>query len=391
MIVVDPPNTEAHGRCWSHVASDTSFDELHAFAQRLGIPARGFDRDHYDVPGEWFDDVVAAGATPVTSRELVARLYAAGLRRPKHHTLAPRRPGRALLRPPRLRPGDLVAVVLPGGPVDPARLAAGVDVLRSWGLRVRLPAEQRDAAHPWLAGSDTDRAAALTAAFRDPEVRAVWAARGGYGTQRVLDLLDWADLAQATPRLLVGFSDVTALHQAVAGRLGLATLHAAGAAGLGDGDDHTRETTRRVLLDGGPVRLDGTPAGPGLAEGVLVGGNLTLLASSVGTPGQHPATGAIVLLEDVGERPYRIDRALTQLVRSGWFEGVRGVALGSFTACGDPGEVRAVLADRLAPLGVPVVHDLPVGHGPTNLPVPLGVPARLDARAGTLTVDRFLR
>jgi muramoyltetrapeptide carboxypeptidase len=390
-VIVDPPNTSARGRLWSHVASDSSFAELHAFAQRLGIPERGFDRDHYDVPAEWYDRVVEAGALPVSSRELIARLSAAGLRRRKSRTLAPRRPGRPLLRPPRLRPGDLVAVVSPAGPVVPDRLAAGIAVLRAWGLRVRVGTPQSgQGGHRYLADNDEQRAAELTAAWTDPEVRAVWAARGGYGTQRLLDRLDWSLLAAATPRLLVGFSDVTALHQAVAARLGAVSVHAAGVAGLGDGDAGTLEATRRLVTEGSPVELLGTPGRGGSAEGVLVGGNVTMLATSVGSGTVHPATGGIALLEEVGEQPYRLDRALTQLLRGGWFEGVRGVACGGFTGCGDDDEVRAVLDDRLAGLGVPVVHGLPVGHAPTNLPVPLGVRARLDAEAGTLSVGRSL-
>jgi hypothetical protein len=177
-VIVDPPETLGHGRLWAHVASDSSFEELHAFARRLGIPERGFDRDHYDVPAEWYQKLVDAGARPVSSRELVARLVASGLRRPKAHTLFPRRPGRLLLRPPRLTPGDVVAVVLPAGPVDPARLRAGVAVLRGWGLEVRLP-EPGVASHGWLAASDEARSRELTAAWTAPDVRAVWAARGG--------------------------------------------------------------------------------------------------------------------------------------------------------------------------------------------------------------------
>ena len=396
-VLVDPPEASGHGRLWSHVASDASFEELHAFARRLGIPERGFDRDHYDLPAEWYDRAVAAGALPVSSRELLARLGAAGLRRPKASTLAPRRPGRLLLRPPHLRPGDLVAVVAPAGPVDPARLDAGVEVLRSWGLRVRVDIAPGDAdpvaaPHAWLAGSDDDRAARLTAAWTDPEVRAVWAARGGYGTQRLLPLLDWDVLASAAPTLLAGFSDVTALHQAFAARLGVATLHAPGVAGLGGDEPVGVEASRRLVLEGGPVTLTGEPdPRGGSAEGVLVGGNVTVLAASAGTGLVHPAAGGVALLEDVGERPYRLDRALTQLLRSGWFDDVRAVALGDFSDCGEPAEVRAVLDERLGALGVPIVHGLPVGHRRVNQPVLLGVRTRLDAATGTLHQDRTLR
>ena len=163
-VIVDPPETPGHGRLWAHVASDSSFEELHAFARRVGIPERGFDRDHYDVPAEWHERLLTAGAEPVSSRELVARLSAAGLRRPKAHTLFPRRPGRLLLRPPRLHSGDLVAVVVPAGPVDLDRLESGAEVLRGWGLEVRMPdpssAGPGDAAHRWLAGPDAARSRA---------------------------------------------------------------------------------------------------------------------------------------------------------------------------------------------------------------------------------------
>jgi hypothetical protein len=262
-VMVDPPNASGHGRMWSHVASDTDFAELHAFARTVGLPERGFDRDHYDVPAEWYERVVAAGAEPVSSRELLTRIAAAGLRRPKAHTYAPRRPGRPLLRPPRLRAGDVVAVVSPAGPVDPRRLDAGVEVLRSWGLEVLLPRPRQAVSAGWLSGSDAERAAELTHAWTDPSVRAVWMSRGGFGTQRILDLLDWSLLASATPRLLIGFSDVTALHQAVAARLGAATVHAAGVAGLGDGDRATTRLTRALVMGSGPLEVNGhpTPAG----------------------------------------------------------------------------------------------------------------------------------
>ena len=390
-VLIDPPEAHGHGRLWSHVASDLSFDELHAFASGLGIPERGFDRDHYDLPSEWYERALAAGAVAVSSRELISRITAAGLRRPKSRTLAPRRPGRVLLRPPRLRRGDLVAVVTPAGPVDAGRLARGVEVLHSWGLEARL--DHTEAGRlPWLAGGDAERAAQLTAAWTDPEVRAVWTARGGYGAQRVLDLLDWGALAAASPRLLVGFSDTTALHQAFAARLGLATLHAAGVAALGDGDPASVEATRRVAFDGGPVDLGGRPdPRGGRAEGVLLGGNLTVLAASAGTEATRPAAGGIAFLEDVGEQPYRVDRMLTQLLRSGWFDGVRGVALGNFTRCGDPDQVQKVLDERLGPLGVPVVVGLPVGHERTNHPLLLGVRATLDGTAGILHLEKTLR
>jgi len=391
-LLIDPPNAAGHGRLWSHLASDESYEELHRFAARLGIPRRGFDRDHYDIPAERYDQVVAMGATPVSSRELIRRLHTAGLRRRKADVLRPRRPGQTLVRPRRLYPGDTVRVVAPAGPAPTERLDAGLAVLRSWGLVVEEGSHAR-ARHErldYLTAPDAARAGDLQAAWTDPEVSAVFCARGGYGAQRIADQLDWSALAAAGPCLLVGFSDVTGLLQAFARRLGTVTVHGPVVTSLGDADADAREHLRRLLLDPEAVTtLTPRPVpalGSGSAEGVLVGGNLALLASDVGTPSAMPASGSIAVLEDVGESPYRVDRALTQLLRSGWFDGVRGIALGQFVRCGDPEVVRRLLEDRLAPLGVPILLDVPVGHTGHNLAFPLGVPAVLDADAGTLVL-----
>jgi muramoyltetrapeptide carboxypeptidase len=391
-LLIDPPTWPGHGRLWSHLVSDVSFEELHAFAARLGIPRRAFDGDHYDIPAERYHDVVAAGAVPVTSRELLERIRAAGLRRRKPGVLRPRAPGQPLVRPRRLAAGDTVAVVAPAGPVPTERLDRGLEVLVSWGLQVRemphVRGRHRDLPH--LAAGDGERAADLADAWCVPDVAAVFCARGGYGGQRMVDLLDWDALAVAGPKVLVGFSDVTALHQAFAARLGVATVHGPVVTSLGAGDDESRAHLRALLLEPESV-LSLTPEPvpalvPGRAEGILLGGTLALLAAEVGTPTAYPAAGGIVVLEDIGESPHRIDRMLTQLLRSGWFDGVRGVAVGRLSGCGPEDQVRGVLEDRLAPLGVPVLTGLAVGHTDRNLAVPFGVPAVLDADAGTLVL-----
>ncbi len=394
-VLVDPPTWPAHGRLWSHLVSDASHDELHAFAARVGVPRHAFDRDHYDVPAEAYDAVLAAGARPVPSRELVARLAAAGLRARRTTTPGRRRPGGVLLRPPRLRPGDTVAVVAASGPVSSERLGRGLEVLRGWGLRVRtLPhVLGRHPGLEHLAGSDAERAGDLQAAWTDPGTAAVWCARGGYGAHRVLDLLDWTAMAAAGPRLLVGFSDVTALHEAVNGRLGTVSVHGPVVTSLGEAPEACREQLRSLLLDAGAVGalfpdVRMRPLVGGSAVGVLLGGNLRVLAASTGTRLHRPARGGIAVLEDVGEPPYRIDGMLTQLRRTGWFDGVRGVVAGAFADTGDDGAeaVEAVLRDRLGDLGVPVAVGAPVGHVDDNRSVPLGAEAVLDADAGTLAL-----
>ena len=395
MLLIDPPNSPGHGRLWSHLASDTSYDELHRFAASLGIPRRGFDRDHYDIPAERYDSVVAAGAVPISSRELVSRLHEAGLRRRKGDMLRPRRAGSTLVRGRRLAAGDTVAVVAPAGPVPPDRLDTGVAVLESWGLVVRQMPHVRGRHGGYLAAPDADRAADLTEAWGDPGVAAVFCARGGYGVHRMVDLLDWDTLAEAGPKALVGFSDVTAMHQAFAMRLGASTIHGPVVTSLGSGDDASREHLRRLLFAGTVPPLTPEPVEvlvPGRADGVLVGGNVALLAAGTGTSTYLPAAGSIAVLEDVDEEPYRLDRMVTHLLRSGWFEGVRGIALGRFTRCGEQAEVRALLEERLTPLGVPMLWGVPVGHEDPNLAFPLGLPAVLDADDGTLAVPgRVLR
>jgi muramoyltetrapeptide carboxypeptidase len=385
-ILIDPPQAPGHGRLWSHLASDTSYAELHAFARAAGIPERGFDRDHYDVPAEHYDRVVSAGAEPVSSRELVRRLHAGGLRRRKSDALRPRRPGRPLVLPRLLQPGDLVAFVSPAGPSEAERVAAGQAILESWGLEVLARPGLPAVAETWLAGPDEARAHELESAWGDVRVRAVFATRGGFGSQRMLDLVDWRSMALQGPAWLVGFSDITAVHQAFAARLGVATLHGPVVASLPTMDPVAVEALRRLLFDGEMATMSGTPAGGGVASGPLVGGNLAVLAASAGTPGVHAARDSIALLEDVTEEPYRLDRLVTQLLRSGWFEGVRGVALGQFTDCGDPEEVRRLLRSRLAPLGVPLVLDLPIGHTDDTRSVVLGRRATLDGDAGTLAM-----
>jgi muramoyltetrapeptide carboxypeptidase len=302
----------------------------------------------------------------------------------------------ALTRPPRLRPGDRVALVAPSGPVPDERLDAGLDILRGWDLDPVVMPHTRET-HPalgYLAGADEARARDLTEAWCDPSVAAVICARGGYGVQRMADLADWTAMRAAGPKVFVGYSDITALHEAFAVRLGVATLHGpmAGATTFLK-DARTQESLRATLFEPESVQtlhaLDGARTMvPGRARGTTLGGCVSLLASDLGTAHARPsARGGLLLIEDVGEEDYRLDRILTQLLRAGWLDGVTGVLLGSWAECGPYEQIRAVLTDRLGGLGVPVVEEFGFGHGPTNLTVPLGIPAVLDADARTLTLD----
>jgi muramoyltetrapeptide carboxypeptidase len=290
-----------------------------------------------------------------------------------------------------LRPGDRVAVVAPAGPVPADLLERGRAVLESWGLQVEVafPAGARDGRLPYLAADDATRARQLQRAWCDPDVDAVLCARGGYGALRVLDLVDWDAMAAAGPKLFVGSSDNTALHAVLGPRCGLVTLFGPMIGTLAVTDDpDAREGLRRALFDP-PAVLHGGPDARALvggrASGVTVGGTLSLLTSTLGVPHvPPPPDGAIALLEDVTEAPYRIDHFLTHLLRAGWFDRVAGIALGSWKECGPPEEVRDVVLDRLGGLGVPLVEELGFGHCRGQLTVPLGTEAELDADAATL-------
>jgi muramoyltetrapeptide carboxypeptidase len=284
-----------------------------------------------------------------------------------------------------------VALVAPAGPVDPERIEASAERCRALGLEP-VVSPSAAARHRYLAGSDERRLADLQAAFDDPAVDAVWALRGGYGTQRIIDRLDLAR-QRRTPIPFIGFSDNTTLlvrHAA----MGVVAFH--GPHPGGDFPPQTAEAFRRVLFSSEPAgALTPGPGDPeprtlvaGRAEAPLLGGNLAILASLCGTPDTPRGEGRILFLEDVGEPAYRVDRSLVQLRRSGAVDGVAGLAFGRFTGQPDDdehpvGDVIAEFADRL---GVPAVADLPFGHVEHNCTLPLGVLAVLDAGAGTLAL-----
>lgn len=278
-----------------------------------------------------------------------------------------------------LVPGDTVAVVAPSGPFDRSLFEAGL---------ARLATRYRVALGPhlfssrrYLAGSDADRWADLAWALESPEVRAVFAARGGYGFARLLEGRFEA-LPPVPPKGLVGFSDVTVGHLAwqAAGRR---SLHAPVVTQLAAQPEVVLARLFDALEGRALVPLDGTrTVVSGTVEGPLVGGNLSILGSLVGTPYLPSLRGSVVLLEDVGERPYRLDRLVTQLRQSGALDGVAGVVLGDFTGCEekDANYTSAEVLDELfEALGVPCAAGFPIGHGAVNQPVPLGAVVRLSA------------
>jgi muramoyltetrapeptide carboxypeptidase len=320
---------------------------------------------------------------------------------------------RSLARPRALRPGDRLAVLCVSGPVDRQALETGLDALRFAGLDpVTYPsARALGTMRSYLAGDDAMRAGDLRAALTDPGVAGILFARGGYGAQRTLEAMDWDGLSPRTPttprtpegpetgpppKVLAGFSDVTAVLEAVAIRLGWASLFSpmavhlgASGAGIRDGPSHySFASLLRTLMRPEEATVIRYPHAvtvvPGTARGVTVGGTLSLLASSLGTGTSRPARGGILLLEDVDEEAYRVDRMLTQLRRAGYLDGVAGIVTGAFEGCGPAKLIADILAERLGGLGVPMLAWADVGHGGPFQTFPLGIAAELDVGHATL-------
>ena len=300
---------------------------------------------------------------------------------------------RSPLRKPRaLRAGDVVRVVAPASSFDPEQLAAGLLVLRSWGFEPRHRADIFER-RGYFAGSPSRRADELHEAFEDADATAIFAVRGGYGAATALPLLDPARLR--APKVVVGCSDLTALLGWLIQEAGTVAFHGPMVGSLGRGDDEVGAQRLRSLLTT-PGRAPDLPSAlptaaewclsPGVARGRAVGGSLSVFASLCGTPWQIRTGGAVLFLEDVGERPYRIDRLLVQLEQAGAFAGAAGVVLGDFTGCDDrDGPTARDAIDRvLRGLSIPVLAGVPFGHGNPNLAFPLGAQVELDAAAGVV-------
>jgi muramoyltetrapeptide carboxypeptidase len=290
-------------------------------------------------------------------------------------------------RPPALRPGDLIAVPAPAGPVPPEVFEAGVRILET---RYRVVHEEDILRREgYLAGGDARRAAELNAYLRDPAIRGIICARGGYGLMRILAELDDAAF-RAAPKVLVGFSDVTALLYWVRARTGLRSVHGPVVTQLSSlGREDLAWLTGLLETGTPPPRLTGLRSvHGGRAQGPLVAGNLEVMSRLLGTPYFPSLRGAILVLEEIGERPYRIDRTLTQLALAGVLDELAGVVVGDLVRCEEPDGSgpgpEDVITERLERLAVPLCFGLPVGHGARNLALPIGAPALLDADAGAL-------
>jgi muramoyltetrapeptide carboxypeptidase len=304
------------------------------------------------------------------------------------------------LKAPRLRRGDCIGLVSPASaPSARQKIDNGVRYLEGLGYRVKVGQHVMDE-HGYLAGSDKHRAEDFNAMVRDPAVKAIFAIRGGYGTPRILHLIDYAALRR-TPKIIVGYSDITALQLALYKKTGLVTFSGpmVGVEMWDAIDPYTEEQFWRMVTSASKAGVLKNPEGedvvgknPGRARGVLLGGNLSLLMSLMATPYAPNLRSAILLAEDVDEAPHRVDRMFAQLFHAGVLRRIAGLLLGKFTDCvpSDPSKphltIDEVLKEMLENVRCPVLANVQYGHIPKKLTLPIGAMASLDSRAGRLTI-----
>jgi len=291
-----------------------------------------------------------------------------------------------LIKPPRLRPEDLIGIISPAGPVDESELQPDLELLESSGFRIHVAPHVYDR-HDYLAGDDEARLSDLHAMFKDRKIKAIFCARGGYGTLRLLDKIDY-DLIREHPKIIVGYSDITALLMAINKKTGLVTFHGPMVRGFSSLHSSSRKGLFKLISSDQPVSFNpiaGNSLISGRAKGPLMGGNLSLICYVVGTSFLPSLAGCILFIEDKGEPLYRIDRMLTHLSLAGQLKGIAGLIGGEFMECGDPSAVDDLLNTAASDLKIPLITGFSVGHGLKNTALPLGIPAQLDTDSMTLS------
>jgi muramoyltetrapeptide carboxypeptidase len=306
------------------------------------------------------------------------------------------------IKPPRLKKGDTIALVSPSGRPASSNIQNAIHRFREMGYRVRVEEiVRRTAQWGYLAGTDEERAESVNEAFRNPEADAIFCTAGGYGAQRILPLLDY-DAIRDNPKILVGYSDITALHHAIPQRTGLITFHGPVASGVGgEFPDYNKEHLLKAIASEDPIGEIVNPVdGPyiksiadGKATGELVGGNGSLISSLMGTPYELEMEGKIFLIENIKARPPSyVDRELTQLRLAGKLQKCAGIVYGECLRTGPEDVSRGqtmeeVVRDRIADLDVPAIYDLCCGHGKYKCTLPIGAKATVDAPKGKLIIE----
>jgi len=294
-------------------------------------------------------------------------------------------PIQPIIKPGRLNPGDIIGIAAPAGPYAQDEFEKGIAAIRELGFQVKIP-ENLQRPQSFLAGSDDHRADLLEALFKDPEVDAIICARGGYGSLRILERLDY-DMIRRHPKTFMGFSDISALHASLITRAGLVVFHGPMIISLGKSSAETRASLLEALTLDRPIEIHPSKPNqlcPGVASGIVQGGNLATLCHLLGTPFTPLYKNTILVLEDITETPYKIDRMLYQMKLAGCFAGVNGVVLGSFQESGSYREICDIVGEIFRDLKVPVLAGFEIGHSHENVTIPLGIRATLDTEEGSL-------
>jgi muramoyltetrapeptide carboxypeptidase len=295
----------------------------------------------------------------------------------------------APIRPPRLKPGDTIGIVAPASPFDQKIFTQGLHVLQSMGFRTRVPDEIFEK-NGYLAGSDEHRAGLLMRLFEDQSVNALVCAKGGFGSLRILPLLDF-DIIRKNPKVFVGHSDITALLATITVKSGLVSFHGPLVTTLANAPETTCSKLLAAISSNSIVELKparGIALKAGSARGPVIGGNLTTLCHMLATPFAPRFENRILILEDRGEAHYRIDRMLFQMKLAGCFKGIAGLVLGSFEDCGSPDGIFKIFEEHFKDIPAPILAGFDVGHGPQNMTVPFGLDATLDADRHILAFDQ---
>ncbi|MFH1351209.1 MAG: LD-carboxypeptidase [Pseudomonadota bacterium] len=290
-----------------------------------------------------------------------------------------------ILKPPRFQKGDSIGIIAPAGPVTENELRTGINILKSYNHEAVLAPHVFNNVG-YMAGQDDQRLEDLHSMFQNKGVKAIFCARGGYGALRLLQGIEF-ELIRRNPKIIVGYSDITALLLAIYKKTGLVTFHGPAVREISQGHDKNLIALLDLIASDKLLELDlrgATVIAPGRAKGIFLGGNLSLITSLLGTPYMPSLKGAILFIEDKGEALYRIDRMLTHLKLSGSLGGLAGLMSGRFENCGEIQSINQLLLEKVSDLNIPVVSGLPVGHGQENMAVPLGLPAMLDTDRMTL-------
>ena len=290
-----------------------------------------------------------------------------------------------IIKPARLSPGDIIGIAAPAGPFEIEKFERGLTAIKDMGFEVLVP-DNLQQPERYLAGSDTWRASVLNDLFKAPEVKGIICARGGYGSIRILDRMDF-DLFRHHPKIFLGFSDISALISSITTQSCLTAFHGPNVTTLGMASPQTKTSFYEAVTSDQALDIRSQKIrviSPGIGTGIVSGGNLATLCHLVGTPYSPTYRGCLFVMEDIEEAPYKIDRMLFQMKMAGCFQGLSGVAIGSFQDCGRYEGICDIVKNIFADIQIPILGGFEIGHGDDNVTIPMGIRATLDTDQGAL-------